>query len=318
MKLRYRYNAETCRYEPIVVSPLLFLRNILKFLGISFLLGLSGVIYYNSQYPLLDEVQKLNENQQLKTEWQAIHSQLNEASRQLYELESNDDDNLRVILDMDPLSSTQREAGVGGREKASAEVEYSIIRSAIDFSEKIKNRLTVEVQSIKELKSTLALKQKRWAARPAIQPINNKQLIHLYLVFGERLHPILGYSRPHNGLDFAAPARSPIYATGDGIVTYASGGTTYGNVVFINHGYGFETRYGHMSQYIVSVGQRVKRGQVLGYVGNTGLSGGNHLHYEVLYQTKFVNPINFFQRDLNNKEYEKLISLGSKDAVPMD
>jgi hypothetical protein len=166
MKLRYRYNAETCRYEPIVVSPRLFIRKIFRFLGISFLLGISGVIYYNSQNPLLDEVQKLDENLTLKAEWQAIHSQLKNTEQELSELEGNDDSNFRVILDMDPLSSTQREAGVGGREKASAEIEYPIIRSAIDFSEKIKNRLTVEEQSIKELKSTLASKQKQWAAPP--------------------------------------------------------------------------------------------------------------------------------------------------------
>ncbi len=318
MALRYRYDAETCRYEPIVVSPRLFVKNTFRFLGISFLIGLSGIVYYNSQHPLLDDVQKLEENSKLKTEWGVIHAQLKKTSRQLTELENNDDRNFRVILDMDPLSSSQREAGVGGHEKASAEIFYPVIRSAIDFSEKIKNRLTVEVQSINELKSTFESKQKQWAARPAIQPINNKQLIHLYLVFGERLHPLLGYTRPHNGLDFAAPGRSPIYATGDGVVIYADGGTTYGNVVFINHGYGFETRYGHMSQYVVSVGQSVKRGQVVGYVGSTGLSGGNHLHYEVLFRGKFVNPIGFFQRDLKNSEYEKLITLGKKDDRPLD
>lgn len=318
MALRYRYNAETCRYEPILVSPSLFAKQIFRFIGFSFLLGLGGLVYYNSQYPLLDEIQKQEENVKLKTEWLAIHAQLKKTSLQLTDLENNDDRNFRVILDMDPLSPTQREAGVGGHEKASAEINYSIIRTAIDFSEKIKNRLTVEAQSIKELKSTLKSKEKQWASRPAIQPISNKELIHLYLVYGERLLPQDGYSRQHNGLDFAAPFRSPIYATGDGIVTYASGGTTYGNVVFVSHGYGFETRYAHMSQFIVSVGQKVKRGQVLGYVGNTGHSFGNHLHYEVLYQTKFVNPISFFQRDLNNQEYEKLISLGRKESVPLD
>jgi hypothetical protein len=263
MTLRYRYNSETCRYEPIVVSPRQFVKDTFRFLGVSFLIGLGGITYYNSQYQLLDEVQMLDENAKLKAEWVVIHSELKKTSHHLTDLENNDDRNFRVILDLDPLSQTQREAGVGGREKSSAEVSYPIIHSAIDFSEKIKNRLTVEVQSIEELKSTLESKQKQWAARPAIQPINNKQLIHLYLVFGERLHPLLGYTRPHNGLDFAAPARSPIYATGDGVVTYANGGTTYGNVVFINHGYGFETRYGHMSQFIVSVGQSVKRGQIL-------------------------------------------------------
>ncbi len=197
MKLRYRYNSETCRYEPIVVSPRLFVKNTFKFLGISFLLGLGGIAYYNSQYPLLDEVLKLDENSKLKTEWQAIHSQLKKTSQQLAELENNDDHNFRVILDMDPLSSTQREAGVGGREKASAEITYPTIRTALDFSEKIKNRLTVEVQSMNELKSALTSKQKQWAARPAIQPINNKQLIHLYLVFGQRFLPQDGYFLAH-------------------------------------------------------------------------------------------------------------------------
>jgi murein DD-endopeptidase MepM/ murein hydrolase activator NlpD len=318
MALRYRYNSETCRYEPLVVSTRLFSRQIFRFIGISFLLGLGGLVYYNSQYPWLDEIQKQGQNVKLKTEWLAIHAQLKKTSQQLTDLENNDDHNFRVILDMDPLSSTQREAGVGGHEKASAAIGYSLIRTAIDFSEKIKNRLTVEVQSIKELKSTLKSKEKQWASRPAIQPINNKQLTHLHLVYGERFLPQDGYSRQHNGLDFVAPYASPIYATGDGMVTYANGGTTYGNVVFVSHGYGFETRYAHMSKFIVSVGQKVKRGQVLGYVGNTGHSFGNHLHYEVLYQTKFVNPISFFQRDLNNQEYEKLISLGRKETAPLD
>jgi len=141
MALRYRYNSETCRYEPIVVSPRLFIKNTFRFLGISFLIGLSGIVYYNSQYPLLDEIQKQEENVKLKTEWLTIHSHLKKTSQQLAELENNDDHNFRVILDMDPLSSSQREAGVGGREKASAEISYPIIRSAIDFSEKIKKQI---------------------------------------------------------------------------------------------------------------------------------------------------------------------------------
>ncbi len=314
MALRYHYNPETCRYEPLVVSQKLFLKNALRFIGISFLLGVCGLAYYNSQYPLLDEVNLLQESRSLKNDWQAIHSQLKATSDRLAEVEKNDDNNYRVILGMDPLSPSQREAGVGGREKESAEINYPIIRSAMDFSEKIKNRLTVESQSMIELKNQLADHQKLWASRPAIQPINNKDLIRLHLVFGQRFLPQDGYSRPHNGLDFAAPFNTPIYATGDGVVVYANGGTTYGNVVFVNHSHGFETRYAHMSRYIVAEGQKIKRGQVLGYVGNTGHSFGNHLHYEVLYQTKFVNPINFFQRDLKSSEFEKLIKQGNSST----
>jgi murein DD-endopeptidase MepM/ murein hydrolase activator NlpD len=318
MALRYRYNPETCKYEPIVVTPRKFARQAFRFLGISLLLGIGSVVYYNSQFPFVDEATLLKENTDLKGDWEILHNELKLTSDKLTQLEKNDDHNFRVILGLDPLSATQREAGTGGHEKASAEIENPTIKSAIDLSDKINNRLTVETQSLVELKNKLDDKHRQWASRPAIQPINNKELIQLYLIFGERLHPVLGYSRPHNGLDFAAPYATPIYATGDGVVAYADGGTTYGNVVFVNHGYGFETRYAHMSKFVVHVGQKVKRGQVLGYVGDTGLSFGNHLHYEVLYQGKFVNPINFFQRDLNNKEYEKLISMASASAPPMD
>ncbi len=314
MALRYKYNSETCRYEPLVVSPRLLLKKFFRFTAISFLAGLGGLIYYNSHYPWLDEVIREEENARLNSEWRGIHTQLSKTSQKLADVENSDDHNFRVILEMEPLSASQREAGVGGREKASAEIAYPIIRSAMDFSEKINNRLTVEVQSMEELKETFIAKQKEWASRPAIQPINNKNLTHLYLVFGQRMHPLLGYIRPHNGLDFAAPFRSPIYATGDGRVSYASGGTTYGNVVFINHGYGFQTRYAHMNQFIVHVGETVKRGQVIGYVGSTGLSGGTHLHYEVLYKDSFINPIYFFQRDLKSAEFEKLIKQGNSST----
>ncbi|MGC4020431.1 MAG: M23 family metallopeptidase [Cyclobacteriaceae bacterium] len=318
MALRYRYNPETCRYEPVIVAPGLFFKRTFRFLGISLAIGVCGLLYYNYKFPFVDETNLIKENQKLKAEWQVMGSDLKKISEHLEALEKNDDKNFRVILGMEPLAPSQREAGVGGREKASAEIEYPLIQTTVDFSQKIKNRLTVEGNSMEELKDQLLLNEKQWAARPAIQPINNKELIHLYPVFGLRFLPQDGYSRPHNGLDFAAPYGSPIYATGDGTVVYASGGTTYGNVVFVDHGYGFETRYAHMSRFIVSVGQKVQRGQILGYVGNTGHSFGNHLHYEVLYQEKFVNPINFFQRDLNNKEYEKLISKAVDSPISLD
>ncbi|UII26039.1 M23 family metallopeptidase [Fulvivirga maritima] len=157
-----------------------------------------------------------------------------------------------------------------------------------------------------------------WASRPAIQPINNKELTRLHTSFGKRFHPILKRWKNHDGLDFTAPVGTPIYATGDGIVTSAYLSSSYGNVIFINHGYGYQTRYAHMTKYIVNQGEHVKRGQVIGYVGNTGRSSGAHLHYEVLYNFKPINPINFFQRDLGNEEYEKLIEISKQETIPLD
>lgn len=317
-KVRYIYNNETCKYEPVVISPKVAGRKLLIFMGISLLIGLVGLTYFNYRFPLIDETLQAEKNHKLKTEWKVLYKQLERTSNQLSALEHNDDKNYRVILDLEPLDESQREAGVGGREKESGSIPYPLIRTAYEQAEKIKNRLDIEAQSLQQLMNELTRKEKMWASRPAIQPVSNKDLTHLHTIFGLRMHPLLGYSRPHNGLDFTAPVGSPIYATGDGRVSVAQRSLSYGNVVYIDHGYQFETRYAHMTHYIVGKGEYVKRGQVIGYVGNTGLSVAAHLHYEVLYKNNPINPINFFQRDLNNKEYEKLIEVGSRATSSLD
>lgn len=317
-KVRYRYNSETCKYEPVIISPRIAGRRLLIFMSISFIIGLCGLLYFNYNFPLIDETLQASRNQKLKTEWTVLYKQLERTSRQLSTLEHNDDKNYRVILDLEPLDQSQREAGVGGHEKESSSIPYPLIRTAYEQADKIKNRLDIEAQSLEQLSNELTRKEKMWASRPAIQPVSNKDLKHLHTIFGLRMHPLLGYVRPHNGLDFTAPQGSPVYATGDGRVDFAQFSTSYGNVVYINHGYHFETRYAHLTNFIVGAGQTVKRGQIIGYVGNTGLSVSAHLHYEVLYKNSPINPINFFQRDLNNKEYEKLIEVGSMATSSLD
>ncbi len=316
-KVKYTYNPVTCKYDPIIVTPGTFGRATFRFLAVSLFIGLAGSIYFHFQYPYLDETLQAQENAYLKSEWRLLGKRLDNSSQQLSSLEKNDDQNFRVILDLDPLSPSQREAGVGGRPKESETISYPLIKLAYDKAAKIKNRLDIQRQSIDQLKTELGKKERMWASRPAIQPINNKDLTHLHTIFGMRLHPILGYVRPHNGLDFTAPHGSPVYATGDAVVMY-TGFSTYGNVIYLDHGFGFETRYAHLTRYIVEPGQVIKRGQIIGYVGNTGLSAAPHLHYEVHYKNVAINPINFFQRDLSNKEYEKLIELGSKSTTSLD
>lgn len=317
-RMRYLYNAETCKYEPVIVSRKDAARKLFRFLGISLVLGIAGLVYFNSRYPHVDETFQTQINQKLKAEWQVLYKQLDRTSAQLSALEHNDDHNYRVILDLEPLDQSQREAGVGGREKASETIIYPLVRNAYEQAEKLKNRLEIEAQSLQQLQDELGRKEKMWASRPAIQPVSNKDLKHLHTLFGLRMHPVHGYVRPHNGLDFTAPEGAPIYATGDGSVSIAQYSETLGNMVFVDHGFGLQTRYGHMTKFIVYAGERVKRGQVIGYVGNTGTSVGPHLHYEVLHNGNYVNPINFFQRDLNNKEYEKLIEIGSQSVTSLD
>jgi murein DD-endopeptidase MepM/ murein hydrolase activator NlpD len=317
-RISYIYNAETCKYEPVIITGKRFTRNSVRFLGISFLLGLAGLIYFNSKYPLWDETLLKEENQRLKTEWRVLYRQLDKASQQIAALEQNDDNNYRMILDMEPLQASIRAAGVGGREKESSSIGFPLIRVAYEKAGKLKSRLDIESQSLEELNNKLADKEKMWASRPAIQPIDNKDLTHLHTTFGMREHPLLGYVRPHKGLDFTAPQGSPVYATGDGVVAVAERSASFGNTVLIRHGYSFQTRYAHLTRYTVIDGEPVKRGQVIGYVGSTGLSKGAHLHYEVLFNNEQINPINFFQRDLSNKEYDRLIELSGKSNTSLD
>ena len=266
----------------------------------------------------MDETLLIAQNKTLKSDWQVIFKKLDIAAEELTALEVVDDHNYRVILDLEPLGQSVREAGVGGREKENANIPYYLIKQGYERADKIKNRLDIEFQSFAQLDQELAIKERMWSSRPAIQPISNLDLTYLHTTYGMRKHPILGYWRPHKGLDFTAPSGSPVYATGDGKVDASYFSETYGNVVYIDHGFGFETRYAHLIDYIVKKGDRVKRGQIIGYVGNTGLSYSTHLHYEVLFKGDQINPINFFQRDLSNREYEKLVELGGIATTSLD
>ncbi|MBS1951370.1 MAG: M23 family metallopeptidase [Bacteroidetes bacterium] len=307
MALHYTYNQETCRYEPVVVSPKRFAKKSFRFLGLSFLLGAAFLGYYNLKYDFLDERIERETNEQLKTEWQLLQEELEKTSAHLTKIEDTDDHNFRTILELEPLPQSIREAGTGGREKESDQVGYPLIRNSIALADKISNRLTIEQQSMDELNKQLEAKQHERASRPAIQPISNHNLIRLNTIFGLRLHPIFNYVRPHNGLDLTAAYGTPVYASADGVVVFAEPNTGYGNVIFVNHGYGFETRYAHLSRYNVKKGDRVKRGQLIGFVGSTGTSTNNHLHYEVIYNGKYINPISFLNTDLTQEEYNRLI-----------
>jgi len=282
------------------------------------MIGVMALLVFNANYPSVDETLLISKNQSLKNDWEVLDKKLENADRALVALEQTDDHNYRVILDLEPLAQSVREAGVGGREKENASIQYLIIKKAYEKAEKIKNRLDIEIQSFEQLDKELAYKERMWASRPAIQPISNTDLTYLHTTYGMRQHPILGYWRPHRGLDFTAPKGSPIYATGDGVIEEAHYSTSFGNVVYIDHNFGFETRYAHMTEYIVKKGEKVKRGQIIGYVGNSGLSVATHLHYEILFKGDQINPINFFQRDLNNKEYEKLVELGGIATTSLD
>jgi murein DD-endopeptidase MepM/ murein hydrolase activator NlpD len=273
-----------------------------------------------TKYAPIEEQYLQEQNHDLRIGWNSLNQNINKAYAQLNELISQDDKNYRVILDLQPLTKEQREAGVGGVEPLYlAEVKpYDLITNTYKHFEKLKHQVDVEKQSLDELAKVIEMKRASWASRPAIQPIDNKDLMRLHTAFGLRFHPLLGYTRPHKGLDFTAAIGTPVYATGNGRVSTSYYSNSFGNVIYLDHGFGYETRYAHLSKYLVDAGQYVTRGQLIGYVGNTGTSVSAHLHYEVLFNNQQINPINFFQRDLSNQEYDKLIKLSASDKAALD
>jgi hypothetical protein len=319
-KTRYRYNHASCRYEPVYNSGRAFRKRFFVFTACSCLVASLAYFVAVQYLESLDEIQLKGKNEELKISWHILHHRIENAQQQLAELIQKDDHNYRVILDSHPLPASIREAGIGGSEKFNLALfqDFPYLVSDHISVEKLRHQLEVEVQSFQELSRILDQKLVAWATRPAIQPVNNTQLEKLHMVYGLRLHPIFKVWMDHKGLDFAAAHGTPVYATGDGKVSMAYFSDSYGKVVYLDHGFDFESRYAHLSDFAVSAGQNVKRGQLVGYVGNTGNSVAPHLHYEILFMGQHVNPVNFFQRDLSTQEYQKLIDAGSENRSSLD
>ena len=318
--VKYTYNPKTCKYEPCYLSGKPLQDQIAIFIGLSLLIAGGFFYVFFTNFDSLNEQLLQLENLTLKTKWQILEDRIHHSFSELNSLVEKDDNTYRAILDTEPLSAEIREGGAGGSEKFDAAEIKNFPTLLYDYTilEKLKNKLEVEVQSFEQLDDILNERVHMWASRPAIQPISNKQLDQLHMSYGSRLHPIHKTVKAHNGLDFTASQGTPVYATGDGKVGMAYFSATYGNVVYIYHGHGYETRYAHLWKFTVKPGDTVKRGNIIGYVGSTGTSVSSHLHYEVLFRDRHVNPINFFQRDLSNKEFERLIEIGDSQSKALD
>jgi len=322
-KIKYSYNTDTCKYEPVIHTPKSVVINILAYLGVALVLA-TGLIYvYQQNFTPLKETKLVAQNEHIKSKWSVLQEEIIVANGAIKELQIKDDSVYRTILDIPPLAPTARQAGIGGSQRYEDLIndnleQEQLIINTYQRIDKMKKKLYIQTLSYDEIVATEIEKEKMWAAKPAIQPIHNKELKRLHTTYGQRFHPILKIWRPHKGLDFTAPKGTPIYATADGTVKRANRSESFGNVVYIDHGYKYQTRYAHLSMFNVKYNQKVKRGDIIGYVGNTGISGANHLHYEVLYKHEQVNPIDFFHRDLSVDEYEKLLNIADPNAPSLD
>jgi murein DD-endopeptidase MepM/ murein hydrolase activator NlpD len=193
-----------------------------------------------------------------------------------------------------------------------------VIQTAMRL-DKIRKKIYVQSESFDELIAYASEKEEMLGSIPAIQPLSNKDLKRTASGFGYRIHPIYKISKFHSGMDFTAPTGTEVYSTGNGVIsTVKSARRELGNHIIIDHGFGYQTVYAHLDKFSVRVGQKVKRGDVIGYVGNTGLSTAPHLHYEVLVNGRHVDPAMYYFNDLTPEEYDRMLEISSKSGQTFD
>jgi murein DD-endopeptidase MepM/ murein hydrolase activator NlpD len=252
-----------------------------------------------------------------------IQKRLNQIEDVLADIEQRDDNIYRTIFEADPIPRSVRQAGFGGvnRYEEIEKINNSdLILNTAQRLDKISKQLYVQSKSFDEVIERALDREQMLASLPAIQPVANKDLSRTASGYGWRVHPIYKIRKFHEGMDFTAPTGTEIYATADGVIAEIENNEHrgYGNMALVDHGYGYETLYAHMERIKVKIGQHVKRGDIIGYVGNTGLSTGPHLHYEVRKNGKAVNPINFYFNDLSPNEFDQIIEISSNSGQTFD
>ncbi len=321
-KIKYFYNTHTLRYEKLV-TPLRV--KLLRFFGFLATVAVSAAIIVAIAFRYIQSpTEKIlqNQNNDLHDDYAVLNKQLQQLQQQMNELENRDNNVYRSIFEAEPVHDSARlkEAEKNKEIRLVQSMnETDLVKSITGQLNKLSLLMAYQQKSYTEIDGMVKNKEKLLAAIPAIQPVSNKDLTRIASGFGYRIDPVYKVTKLHAGLDFAAPIGTPIYATADGTVTRADfneGG--YGNHVIVNHGYGYETLYGHMVRIKTRVGRKVKRGEVIGYVGSTGKSTGPHCHYEVHKNGTPVDPVYFFYNDLTPEQYDRLLKLAAAGNQSFD
>lgn len=321
-KIKYYYNTHTLRYEKLETPLRVKLLRLFGFIASSLV---TAAIIVAIAFQYIDSPKEKilqTENDALRQNYAMLQQRLDEMEKQMQELENRDNNVYRSIFESKPIPDSAR---VKEMEKTK---ELQLVQG-MNENELLKsvsaqlNALTLKAafqeKSYNDIETMIKNKEKLVAAIPAIQPVSNKNLTRLASGFGYRIDPVYKVRKFHAGLDFTAAVGTPIYATADGVVKEAgfnAGG--YGNNVVINHGYGYETLYGHMYRIKAKAGQKIKRGTIIGYVGNTGKSTGPHCHYEVHKNGQPVDPVYYFYNDLTPEQFDRLLKLAATGNQSFD
>ncbi|AXG73015.1 M23 family peptidase [Flavobacterium arcticum] len=323
-KVKYYYDSETLAYHKIKAKKGKKIGFMLLFLVASALFGfLCFIVLLNTPFfeTPKDKLQA-REIENLRIRYESLNRKMDQVDEVLASIAERDNNLYRTYFNTSPIPEEQRKAGFGGINRYKELEGYNnsdIIITTTKRLDVISKELVVQSKSLGEIAKLAKDKEKLLAAIPAIQPVKNEDLRHVASGFGYRSDPFTKIRKFHAGMDFSAKTGTPIYATGDGVVRRADNRASgYGNHIVIKHGYGYETLYAHLSKYKARVGQKVKRGDIIGYVGSTGRSEAPHLHYEVHKGGKAINPINFYYGTISAKEYVLISKLANQENQSLD
>ena len=323
-KVKYYFDPETLSYRPIEITNKKRLSNFILFLIASFAFGLSSLlIFLNINW--INTPSEINQKRALdnyELQFNILDKKLKQIETVIANIEERDNNIYRVYFEASPIPEEQRKAGFGGVNRYKDLEGYDnseLIISTAKRLDILSKQTVVQSRSLDEIERLAANKAELIEAIPSIQPVKNQDVTRMASGYGYRIDPFTKKRRFHYGMDFSARKGTPIYATGNGTVKRADNRSSgFGKHIRIDHGFGYVSLYAHLSKYNVRRGQKVKRGDIIGFVGNTGRSRGPHLHYEILKDNKKINPLNFYYGNLSQKEFDAILIQSRQENQSMD
>ena len=320
-KVYYIYNPKTRTYDRIYPTERQRAISIMRRVFVGMGLGAGSFIILLFIFGSPSEKELRIENARLLAQYNVLSHRLDEALGVMQDIQQRDDNLYRVVLQADPVSDAIRKAGYGGTNRYEQLMDMANAELVMNTTQKmdmLNRQLYIQSKSFDEVVDLCKGHDEMLKCIPAIMPVSNKDLKKTASGYGTRIDPIYNTPKFHAGMDFSANIGTPVYATGDGKVIKAGWETGYGNLIQVDHGFGYVTWYAHLSKYKVRPGQKVVRGEVIGEVGNTGKSTGPHLHYEVHVKGKVQNPVNYYFMDLSAEDYDKMVQIAANHGKVFD
>jgi murein DD-endopeptidase MepM/ murein hydrolase activator NlpD len=319
---KYKFNPDSLSFDKIRLGIRTLLLRLLAYLVGSLIIAL---IYWGIFATFFDSPKEKalkREVEQMTIQYELIHREMANVENVLVDLQKTDDNLYRTIFEAEPIPSTEREGSLGAVTRYEALEGFNNSKLIIETAnrlDRIRKKVYVQSKSYDNLIKLAENKEDMLRSIPSIIPISNKDLTRTASGYGWKIHPFYKISKFHYGMDFTAPLGTEVFATGKGtVVGVLTTQRGLGKQIIIDHGFGYTSIYAHLSNFNVRTGQKVQRGDIIGYVGSTGTSVANHLHYEIKLNGVNVDPVNYYFEDLSPEAYEKMIEIASKTGQSFD